>query len=211
MMVIRNETAGDYTAVETLTRRAFYNIYIPGCVEHYLVHCMRGHADFLPELDFVLELDGQVIGNIMYTKAKLVGESGMEKDILTLGPLSIAPEYQRKGYGTRLMEHSFVRAAALGYDGIVIFGSPANYVGRGFQSCRRFQIATEDGRFPAAMLVKELVPHALGGERWVYYGSPAMEVDEKAAARYDDSLEPMEKRRLPSQEEFYIISRSFLA
>ena len=81
MMVIRNETAGDYTAVETLTRRAFYNIYIPGCVEHYLVHCMRGHADFLPELDFVLELDGQVIGNIMYTKAKLVGESGMEKDI----------------------------------------------------------------------------------------------------------------------------------
>ena len=64
MMVIRNETAGDYTAVETLTRRAFYNIYIPGCVEHYLVHCMRGHAVFLPELDFVLELDGQVIGMI---------------------------------------------------------------------------------------------------------------------------------------------------
>lgn len=113
MMVIRNETAGDYTAVETLTRRAFYNIYIPGCVEHYLVHCMRGHADFLPELDFVLELDGQVIGNIMYTKAKLVGESGMEKDILTFGPLSIAPEYQRKGYGTRLMEHSLDRKSVV--------------------------------------------------------------------------------------------------
>ena len=211
MFTIRNERPGDWEAVETLTRRAFYNQYIPGCMEHYLVHIMRGHEDFIPELDFVAELDGEIIGNIMYTKAKLVGASGREKDILTFGPLSIAPEHQRKGYGTRLMEHSFARAAALGYDGIVIFGSPANYVGRGFQSCRRFQIATEDGRFPAAMLVKELVPQALGGERWVYHGSPAMAVDEEAAARYDDSLEPMEKRRLPSQEEFYIMSRSFLA
>ena len=75
-------------------------------------------------------------------------------------------------------------------------------MGRGFQSCRRFQIATEDGRFPAAMLVKELVPHALGGERWVYYGSPAMEVDEKAAARYDDSLGPWKSAVCPAKRNF---------
>ena len=79
MIKIRNEREADYQAVEELTRKAFYNMYIPGCVEHYLVHIMRGHEDFIPELDFVLELDGRIIGNIMYTKARLVDEAGEEK------------------------------------------------------------------------------------------------------------------------------------
>ena len=98
---------------------------------------MRGHKDFIPELDFVIELDGRVIGNIMYTKARLVDESGEEKEILTFGPVSIAPEFQRKGYGKKLIEYSFEQAAALGYDVVVIFGSPANYVSCGFKSCKK--------------------------------------------------------------------------
>ena len=95
MIKIRNEKESDYKAVEEITRKAFYNLYVPGCVEHYLVHTMRGHEDFIPELDFVIELDDQVIGNIMYTKARLVDEAGTEKEILTFGPVSITPEYQR--------------------------------------------------------------------------------------------------------------------
>ena len=91
MITIRNEEERDYKVVEEITRKAFYNLYIPGCAEHYLVHIMRGHEDFIPELDFVIELDGQVIGNIMYTKARLVDEAGTEKEILTFGPVSIAP------------------------------------------------------------------------------------------------------------------------
>lgn len=126
MINIRNEKEADYKIVEDITRRAFYNLYIPGCIEHYLVHIMRGHEDFIAELDFVLELDGQIIGNIMYTKAKLVDRNGKEKEILTFGPVSIAPEYQRMGYGKMLMEYSFEKAVSLGYDVIVIFGSPAN-------------------------------------------------------------------------------------
>ena len=80
-IVIRNEKKEDWETVEKITRQAFYNLYVPGCVEHYLVHIMREHEDFIPELDFVLELDGQVIGNIIYTKAKLIviREWGMEK------------------------------------------------------------------------------------------------------------------------------------
>lgn len=84
---------------------------------------MRDHPDFVPELDFVIELDGQVVGNIMYTRARLVDEAGGEKEILTFGPVCIAPEHQRKGYGKMLMEHSFEEARRLGYDTIVIFGS----------------------------------------------------------------------------------------
>ena len=99
MITIRNEKEAKYKKVEEITRKAFYNQYIPGCTEHYLVHIMRKHEDFIPELDFVIEVDGQVIGNIMYTKAKLVDENKNEKQILTFGPISILPEYQRKGYG----------------------------------------------------------------------------------------------------------------
>lgn len=210
MLKIRNETEADYKTVEELTRKAFYNMYVPGCVEHYLVHIMRNHEDFIRELDFVLELDGQVIGNIMYTKARLVDEEGREKAILTFGPLSVLPEHQRKGYGKMLMEHSFAQAARLGYDVIVIFGSPANYVSSGFQCCKKYNVCLENKKFPAAMMVKELKEGALDGRTWFYYDSPVMRIDEEEAGRYDDGLEKMEKAHRASQEEFYIMSRSFV-
>ena len=207
---IRNEEEKDHVKVEEITRKAFWNLYVPGCIEHYLVHVMRSHEDFLPELDLVVEVDGQVIGNIMYTKTRLVDETGREKQILTFGPVSILPEYQRMGYGTMLMERSFEIAVELGYDVIVIFGSPKNYVGRGFKSCKRYNICLEEDIFPSAMMVKLLQSEALDGRKWVYYDSPVMKIDEQEAERYDNSLEPMEKKAMPSQEEFYIHSHSMM-
>lgn len=209
-VIIRNEEQKDWAVVERITRQAFYNLYVPGCVEHYLVHIMREHEDFIPELDFVLELDGQVIGNIMYTKAKLTDENGTEKEILTFGPVSIHPAYQRMGYGKILMEHSFQAAIQLGYDTIVIFGSPANYVSRGFKCCKKYNVCIENGKYPAAMMVKELIPHILDGHKWFYQDSPVMAISEEEAERYDDTLEPMEKKYLPSQDEFYIMSQAFI-
>ncbi|MBP3540018.1 MAG: N-acetyltransferase [Oscillospiraceae bacterium] len=209
-IIIRNEEKSDWARVEDVTRRAFYNIYVPGCVEHYLVHIMRGHEDFIPELDFVVELDGEVIGNIMYTKATLTDENGAVKDILTFGPVSILPEYQRMGYGKQLRERSFEKAVELGYDTIVIFGSPVNYVSRGFKSCKKYNVRLENDKFPAAMLVKELIPNALDGRKWHYADSPVMAVSEEDAARYDATLAPLEKKSLPSQEEFYIMSNSYV-
>lgn len=210
MITIRNERETDYKTVEEITRKAFYNIYVPGCVEHYLVHIMRGHEDFIPELDFVLELDGQVVGNIMYTKSKLVDESGTEKEIITFGPICIAPEHQRKGYGKMLMEHSFKQAVSMGYDVIVIFGSPSNYVSSGFECCKKHHVCLEGGKYPAAMMVKELVEGALDGRKWFYYDSPVMAISEEDAQQYDDTLEKMEKKHLPSQEDFYIMSHAFV-
>lgn len=210
MITIRNETQADYKQVEDMTRKAFWNLYVPGCMEHYLVHIMRDHQDFLPELDLVMELDQQIIGNMMYTKAKLIDEDGNEKSILTFGPISILPEYQRKGYGKKLMEYSFEKASALGYDAIVIFGNPANYVSRGFKSCKKYNVCLEDGTFPASMLVKELRPGALDGRKWVYHQSPVFDIDEKEAQRYDEGLEQLEKKYQPSQEEFYIHSHSLI-
>ena len=210
MLNIRNERELDYQIVEDITRKAFYNVYVPGCMEHYLVHIMRGHEDFIPELDFVIEVDGQIVGNIMYTKSKLTDEGGTEKEIVTFGPVSILPKYQRKGYGKMLIEHSLKRAAELGYEAVVIMGSPANYVGSGFQCCRKYNICVEKEKYPAAMLVKELKPGALDGKLWFYSDSPVMNVDEREAQAFDDGLEKMEKKWMPSQEAFYIMSHAFV-
>ena len=212
MIAIRKEEEKDFQTVETLLRKAFYNIYVPGCAEHYLAHVMRGHEDFIPELDLVMELDGQIIGSVMYTKARLVDENGVEKEILTFGPVCIDPKHQRKGYGKQLLELSFKKALALGYDTIVIFGDPANYVARGFQSCKKHQVSLEDGTYPAAMLVKELIPGVLEGKTWHYFDSQALHIDEKEAEAFEDALEEkMEKKVLPCQEVFYILSNATLS
>ncbi len=210
MLNIRNERETDYKIVEDITRKAFYNVYVPGCMEHYLVHIIREHEDFIPELDFVIEVDGQIVGNIMYTKAKLTDEGGTEKEIVTFGPVSILPKYQRKGYGKMLIEHSLKRAAELGYEAVVIMGSPANYVGSGFQCCRKYNVCVEKDKYPAAMLVKELKAGALDGRLWFYSDSPVMNVDEREAQAFDDGLEKMEKKWMPSQEAFYIMSHAFV-
>ena len=209
-ITVRRETEADRDRVEQITREAFYNLYVPGCVEHYLAHVLRGHRDFVPELDLVLERDGRVIGSIMYTRAVLTDGAGAEKEVLTFGPVSVLPGFQRRGYGKLLMEDSFERARALGYEAIVIFGSPANYVGRGFKSCKKYCVRAEDGAYPAAMMVKELRPGALEGRSWVYRDSPALQIDEQEAQRFDDGLEKMEKKWQPSQEEFYILSHATL-
>jgi len=108
------------------------------------------------------------------------------------------------------LEYSFEQAAALGYDVIVIFGNPGNYVSRGFKSCKKFNVCLEDGTYPTAMLVKELKPNVLDGRKWVYYQSPVYEIDEQEALCFDDALEKMEKKYLPCQEEFYILSNSII-
>lgn len=209
-ITIRLETEQDHQVVENMTREAFWNLHTPGCDEHYLVHILRKHEDFIPELDFVAEIDGQIVGNMMYTKAKLIDEAGIEKEILTFGPLSVLPDYQRKGISKALLEVSFDRALVLGYDSIVIFGNPGNYVSRGFKSCKKYNICLENDLFPTAMLAKELKPDVFDGRKWLYCESPAYHVNSDEALEYDKLFAAKERQYQPSQEEFYIYSHSSL-
>ncbi len=210
-ITIRRETENDYREVEELTRRAFWNVYVPGASEHYFVHMMRSHPDFIPELAFVLELDGKIIGNIMYTKAWLEDENGERREILSFGPLCIDPAYQRQKLGKLLIEHSFEVARKMGYDVNINFGNPANYVGRGCVSCKKKNVSfVFDGNFPTALLVCELVPGALDGRKWMYIPSTAADCcdDTVAVEAFDATFPPMEKAWMPSQEEFYIYRHS---
>lgn len=209
---IRWEIPDDYRTVENITREAFWNLYVPGCGEHYFVHVLRNHGDFVPELDFVLEMDRKIIGYVMYSKSKLIDENGEEKRILTLGPLCVHPNYQRMGYGKALVEHSFDKALDLGYDTIVVFGNPGNYVPRGFKSCKKYNVYLEGDVYPTAMMVKELKAGVLDGRKWLYCGSSVVELcsDTEAVERFDALFPPKEKKWQPSQEEFYIYSHSVI-
>lgn len=207
-LIIRNEKESDQREVETLIREAFWNLNVPGCDEHYLAHILRGHKDFIPELDFVAELDGRIIGNVMYTKSHLKDETGNDKEILTFGPLAVLPGYQRMGVGKALLERSFDITRNMGYDVIVIFGSPANYIARGFKSCKKYNICLEGDIFPTAMLVKELIEGALDGKKMIFSESNAFNIDRSEAKKFDSLFPEKEKEYRTSQEEFYIYSHS---
>lgn len=210
-ITVRLETEKDYRAVEELTRVAFWNVYKPGADEHYYVHMMRNHPDFIPSLAFVAELEGRIIGSIMYTRAWLESKAREKKEVLSFGPLCVAPEHQRKKIGKLLIEHSFDAARNMGYDVNIIFGNPANYVSCGFVSCKKKNVSfIAEGNYPTALLVAELIPGALDGEKWMYIPSTAADCceDTEAVEAFDAGFPPMEKGWLPSQEEFYIYSHS---
>jgi putative acetyltransferase len=205
---IRNEEPGDFRAVEEITRMAFWNIHVPGCNEHYLVHIMRTHKDFIRELDYVIEVNNEIIGNIMYTRSWLVDGTSNRLDIITFGPVSIAPGYQRKGYGSILINHSIAKAVERGDNAIVIYGNPGNYVKLGFKSCRKYQVTNENNEYPTAMLVKELKEGVLGNKKWVYKESDVYNIDESEAEKFDGQFEKVERRVTAGQEEFYILANS---
>ena len=210
-ITIRREKNEEQRTVEVLTRQAFWNVYGPGCTEHYVVHILRKHEDFVPELDLVAEsADGRIVGNVMYTKARLIDENGNEAVILTFGPISVHPDFQRRGISRLLLEYSFEEARRLGYQAVVIFGDPDNYVSRGFKSCSRYHVCAQDGSYPAAMLVLELIPGLLDGRKWFYQENSAYSFDPAAAEQFDRQFDPLKKEYRPSQESFYIHSHSVI-
>lgn len=210
--IIRLETEKDYYEVETLAREAFWNLSFPGCNEHYFMHLLRKHKAFIPELDYVIETDGKIIGSVMYSKAELIDENGNIKPIVSMGPICIHPDFQRMGLSKTLLEFTFDLVRKMGYDTVINFGNPDNYVARGYKSCKKYNVCFEGDVFPAALLVKTLTEDALDGRKWYYHPNDADAPcdDEAAVAEYDKLFPPKEKKWQPSQEEFYIHSHSVI-
>lgn len=207
-MIIRREEPSDYRAVEELTKRAFWNVYVPGCDEHYLVHRMRGHADFIPALAHVMVDDGRIIGNIMYTRALLRNEKIGDLEIVSFGPVSIDPAYQRRGLGKRLIEYTLGKAKAMGFDYAVIYGNPANYVSAGFRSCKRFGVYVGERVYPTALLVNRIGSKDLGDIGWEYLESGAYSISRAEAEEFDKGFPYLDKKETARQEEFFILSNS---
>lgn len=184
-LVLRRETPDDYRVVEELTREAFWGYTSPTCDEHYLVHLLRQTSAFVPELDCVAEVDGQVVGHIIYSKAKVIEGQGAEHQVLTFGPLSVLPAYWNRGVGSALVRHTVTEARRLGYRGIVIYGHPDYYPRFGFRNAQAFGITTPTGRNFDALMALPLYEGALDGISGAFHVDPIFEVDEEQAAAFN--------------------------
>ena len=201
-IIIRRETSADYAVVEYLTREAFWNVYRPGCNEHYVVHILRQDPDFVPELDLVMERDGQLIGHVLYMHSKIIADDGREIPIMTFGPISIHPDLQRQGLGKYLLDYSMERARELGAGGLCIEGNINFYGKSGFVVAGtrgiRYHGEPEQESVPYVLL-KELRPGFLDGVTGVYHTPKGYYVDEAAAEKFDCNFPPKEKLKLPGQ------------
>ena len=163
-IVIRRETEEDRRVVESLVRESFWNVYRPGCLEHYVLHRLRDDPAFIPELDFVMERDGTVIGQNVFVRAVIRSDDGRDIPIMTMGPICIAPELRRQGLGKRLLDFSLEKAAAFGYKAVLVEGNPKDDSPRGFVTSADYGITAGPDihlPHPACLMVKELAEGAL--------------------------------------------------
>lgn len=201
---IRTERPEDYRAVEEMVREAFWNLYVPGCDEHYLTHVMRSHPDFVPELALVAQDGDEIVGCILHTRSRLVSRDGTVLETLTFGPLCVRKDRQREGIGSALVAEASRIATGMGCPALVIYGFPKNYCRMGFRGADAYDISDGDGNRPYGMLVKELVPDSLAGRGWTFRPSPVYDLDPSGLEPFDASFPPREKRWEPGQEEFRI-------
>jgi len=207
---IRLETEDDYSRVEELTREAFWNLYAPGCDEHYLCHILRNHKDFISELDYVAEVDGSIIGSIMYSKSFLISDDFEKVPIVSFGPLCVHPEYQRKGIGTALIGKTKSLVEKMEIPAIIIYGDPHNYCKHGFKNGIDYNVGNMDGEFPLGLLVLELKPGFFGITKWKARQSDVFKYNQEDAIEYDKKFKEKDKNVQYSQEIFKIQIRSFL-
>lgn len=205
-LIIRNEQISEYRTVEELTREAFWNVNFPGCVEHYCLHNMRGSSDFIPELDFVAELNGRPVGNIVYTHGKIINNRGETHKVISFGPISVLPPYQRQGIGSALIKYSLDKAKSLGFIAIFIYGDPRYYHRFGFRCAERYDVTTSEGKYAVALLAMELIPGALREISGRFIESEVYKVDEKDFQKYENTFSPKDKAVTESQAEFKILA-----
>lgn len=204
-MNIRLEQPQDYREVENLTREAFWNVYAPGCVEHYVLNQYRSNPDFIPELDFVMEEDGRIIGHIMFSKAEIVKENGKILPSWTFGPISIHPDYKRKGYGLKLLKHALGKAREMGIGVICMEGNIDFYKHAGFVVAStlgiHYHAEPKDAVVPY-FLAQELIPGYLNGVEGTYHTPKGYYVafeDKEAFEAYEATFPPKEKKRQEGQ------------
>ena len=200
--IIRLEKIEERREVETLVRDSFWNVYRPGCLEHYVLNQLRNDPAFVPELNFVMEKDGRIIGQNVFMRASIKADDGRDIPIMTMGPICIANEYKRQGYGKTLLDYSLEKAAELGC-GALCFEGDINFYGKsGFAFASRYGIryhGLPEGADASFFLCRELIPGYLEGITGEYSTPEGYFVDEREAEKFDKEFPPKEKLKLPTQ------------
>ncbi|MBQ3848099.1 MAG: N-acetyltransferase [Clostridia bacterium] len=200
--IIRLERKEEYRDVENLIRESFWNVYRPGCSEHYVIHMLRDDPAFVKELDFVMEQEGRLIGQNMFMKTIIEADDGQTIPVLTMGPICITPELKRRGYGKALLDHSLEKAAGLGFGAVLFEGNIGFYGKSGFTYAREFGIRYHDlpeGADDSFFLCKELVPGYLDGITGIYRTPQGYYVADPDVEEFDKSFPARQKLKLPGQ------------
>jgi putative acetyltransferase len=205
-LIIRNEKKEDYRNVEQLIREAFWNLYAPGCNEHFILHNLRNSNDFITELDFVAERERQIVGQIAYSRGVIKCKQGEGKKVISFGPVSVLPAFQRRGIGSALIIHTINLARDMGYPAICIYGDPRYYSRFGFRCAEKYEIKTADDKFAVALQVLELKQGVLNNMSGKFIESVAFAVDETEFAQYDATFPFKEKHETDSQREFRLLA-----
>ena len=201
-LTIRNEKKEDHRKVENLIRESFWNVYRPGCLEHFVIHKLRDDDAFIPELDFVMELDGKLIGQNMFMKANIKADDGRDIPIMTMGPICIAPQLKRKGFGKILLDYSLEKAKNFGCKAVCFEGNIDFYGKSGFTFASNFGIryhGLPEGEDASFFLCKEVEEGYLDGITGEYATPKGYYVDENEAEEFDKNFPPKEKLKLPGQ------------
>ena len=200
--VIRPERKEDERAVEELIRESFWNVYRPGCSEHYVMHVLRDDPDFVKELDFVMEKDGRLIGQNIFMRAVINSDDGGDVPVLAMGPICIANDLKRKGYGKKLLDYSLEKAAEMGFGAVLFEGNIDFYGKSGFSFARNYGIRYHDlpeDADDSFFLCRELIPGYLDDVTGVYQTPQGYYVDDKDVEEFDKDFPPKDKLKLPGQ------------
>jgi predicted N-acetyltransferase YhbS len=195
---LRLEEEKDYSIVENLTREAFWNVYRPGCDEHFVLHNMRNAGEFIKELDYVAIYNNEIIGNIVYAKSKIIGTI-KEYEVLTFGPVSVLPKYQKKGVGKKLIEYTIKKSKEIGFKAITIYGNPKYYEKFGFKNTKEYGITDMEGNYNDALMVLELFPSSLKNINGKFFEGEIYKINKEELETFEKAFPYKEKLILDTQ------------
>jgi predicted N-acetyltransferase YhbS len=210
-LIIKNGCPENYKDAEFAAREAFWNLYRPGCDEHYTAHRIWEHQDFLPELFYVALHNNKLVGFIVYTKSYLKGKSNPARiETVTFGPVCILPEYQHQGIGTKLIQTSMKEVDNFNYPAIVILGDPHNYCRHGFRNCKDYNISARDGKYPLGQLVHIFDENIIKNGSWEYFYSDVYNINLEEVEKFEQNFSMKEKKHQHSQDLFKMMIRAYI-
>ena len=182
-IVIRLEEKSEYRKVENLVRDSFWNVYRPGCLEHYVLNQLRNDPAFVPELDFVMYQDGELIGQNIFVRTAITADDGRSIPIMTMGPICI--------------KNAELGCGALCFEGNIDF-----YGKSGFKQASEYGIryhGLPEGEDASFFLCKELITGYFDGITGEYATPEGYLVDEQEAEEFDKQFPYKAKKKLPRQ------------
>lgn len=192
-LLVKQTNQNDFAITENITRESFWNVYKPGCSEHLVLHNLRKSKSYIKELDLVAFYSDQIVGHIISTKAKVVDSLKKEYEVLCVGPLSVLPDFQKKGIGGKLLKESIKIAKRLGFRGMILFGNPDYYHRFGFRNAKEFEITTKDYQNFEPFMALELFENALTGVKGRFIEDESFNVNEDELNEYEKQFPYKEK------------------